>query len=418
VTARLTCVRLRRLTAGGCALLIFACQTADRPVTRPAAVDGAYPAALTPTEAYAGEVLAYLMKVVLGRAGDPRLRAIWAERGRGFPLELSRIKALMDDEEASKRALLVLDTNILGLSEVLYYYNRRLNQFKGRTAYDSVYPSAELLALRLLLLQALQNGQKLHLGALLQRQESLLRESSTPDSLDLAATGLTVEQWRLLGEVIWAEPFFLHYLQLPFIVASLNQLGIVAEDAYLHRALRAATYRPHRLPLRNGQAASPRVVIAVLPSLVTGFSDGPGGSKDGSPTGFTSSPAYRKTVSGLIARIRERVTLLAEESGFAAGDPSELADRVVFLNYDRRPFLITPQNADRVIADLAPRADLNLVILGKNVYRTLHFASPREVYPGTNRIYLDELDIRYDQIDEELGQIGRFILRRLEERKG
>jgi len=36
---------------------------------------------LTPAQEYAGEILSYLLQVVLGREGDPRNREEWATRG-------------------------------------------------------------------------------------------------------------------------------------------------------------------------------------------------------------------------------------------------------------------------------------------------------------------------------------------------
>jgi hypothetical protein len=40
--------------------------------------------------------------------------------------------------------------------------------------------------------------------------------------------------------------------------------------------------------------------------------------------------------------------------------------------------------------------------LGKNVYRAVLIDPDSDIYPHTNRIYLDVDDVRYQQIDHEV----------------
>ena len=76
---------------------------------------------MSPAEVYAAEVLSYMMKVVLGQAGDPQHRNNWASRGLNTDLDFETISQTLSDPNQNKNSLLVYDANILGLSEVLYY---------------------------------------------------------------------------------------------------------------------------------------------------------------------------------------------------------------------------------------------------------------------------------------------------------
>ncbi len=94
----------------------------------------------TPAEQYAGEVLAYMIQVTLGKAGNPKLREEWRSRGLNLPLDFSAISNLMQGPEKDPRRVMVLDNNILGLSQVLYHYDKSLNLFKERGGQESVFP--------------------------------------------------------------------------------------------------------------------------------------------------------------------------------------------------------------------------------------------------------------------------------------
>ena len=140
----------------GIGLLMTACMapTTDQ---RTKSLDG-YPGSgaqvqLSPAEQYAGEILSYMLPFVLGHEGRAKRRDDWQARALDEPLDFSQIAAKMEDPGNGKGDLLVLDSNLLGLSAVLYHYSRELNQFKGKYIYDSLYPSSELVALRVLLLQ-------------------------------------------------------------------------------------------------------------------------------------------------------------------------------------------------------------------------------------------------------------------------
>ena len=108
---------------------------------------------LTPAQQYAGEVLSYLMPLILGQSGNSNSKNDWATKGLDEKLDFKNISEKMTNSDKSKTGLLVFDPSILGLTEVLYYYDKKLNLNKGDSSNTSIYPSPELIAIRLLLLQ-------------------------------------------------------------------------------------------------------------------------------------------------------------------------------------------------------------------------------------------------------------------------
>ena len=126
---------------------------------------------LTSNEQIAGEIMAYLIEVVLGRAGALKNRQAWATRGLDLPLDFDLVSQRMYGPVPLRAELMVLDTNILGLSQVMYHYDRRLNLFKGTRDHDSLYPCSELMAIRLLLLKKLRRNEKVSLAALSRHTE-------------------------------------------------------------------------------------------------------------------------------------------------------------------------------------------------------------------------------------------------------
>jgi hypothetical protein len=80
---------------------------------------------------------------------------------------------------------------------------------------------------------------------------------------------------------------------------------------------------------------------------------------------------------------------------------------------DDRPLVIYPSNAEAVVRQVCPEADFVLILLGKNVYLSFAIDPEKDVYPSTNRMYLDIIDLKYAQIDQELDIIARFVLAKL-----
>ncbi len=354
---------------------------------------------LTDAEQIAGDTMAYLMEVVLGRAGNPAERSAWATRGLDLPLNFDLVSKRMYGPVPLRAELMVLDTNILGLSEVLYHYDRRLNLFKGKRGNDSLYPCAELMATRLFLVHKLFQGEKVGLAAMIRCKGLFTPGSRDPREAELAAMNLTDMEFSFLKAIFQSEPAFLRYMEHPFLVSTLRRIGVVEQDAFTLSADQSANYRRWACPASNPLQRSP-VTIAILPSLNPMFDASPG------PAGaVTPSRDYEIILDHLKKAILDRLVRKHLDSGQSA--PFEQLP--VFFT-PGRPMVIHPGNAGRVIEDVCPKADFTLILLGKNVYRAIHIDPENDIYPHEKRIYLDVDDIQYQQIDDDIETIVNAIM--------
>lgn len=351
---------------------------------------------LTAEAFYAGEVLACLLPVVLGRAGNPALGAKWRTCALGEPLDFSAVQAAMDHGEKSR--FMVLDTDILGLCRVLYHYDFRMNQFKGRRVVDSLYPSAELLALRLFMLSKLARNERINLDAVLAREILFTAANGAPDPTDLAAMQLNSAEFALIRDVIRSEPHFLALLRHPFLVTACHRLGLIEPGPMVRDSRSRARCRN---PVCRG-ASSDRVDLLLVPSLTAAY-----GWPDARDR-LIPSNAYLDTVAVLQSEI-----LAATRKRMAASPPRnrsiKIDDRIAFHAMFQRPLAICPENAEEILADLCPEFDFAVIVLGKDVYRALNLDAKRNVYPAVNRIYVDETDLRYGQAGEALDRVGEFV---------
>lgn len=349
---------------------------------------------LTQSEQIAGEIMAYLIEVVLGRAGAIVKRQAWSTRGLDLPLDFDLVSRRMFGPVPLRAELMVLDTNILGLSQVLYHYDRRLNLFKGTREHDSLYPCSELMAIRLLLLQKLSRKEKVSLSAL--SRNSALFEPGSRDAVgaELAAMQLSGLEFRFLKAIFQSEPVFMRYMRHPFIVSTLRKIGVAESDAFTLSADLASTYSELAFEPKGKKASHP-VTIAILPAM---------------------NPLFDVTLADPSIRPSEEYTELQEQIKTAIvrklspheGTPTA-NERLLFYTPDR-PVTIHPENADRVIGQLCPTVDFSVILLGKNVYRALYIDPDVDIYPYQKRIYLDVDDIRYQQIDSEIETIVTAIL--------
>ena len=168
-------------------------------------------------------------------------------------MDFRAVADAMADPNSRKSDYLVLDPNILGLSRVLYHYDKRLNQFGGAYLYDSIYPTAELVALRLFLLQKRNRGEKMNLTAILQRRDLFL-STTAPVAADITETGLNQEEIEFLQDVFRSGAFFFEYLQNPFLVKALHRLDVIQTDGKIQAALRRAHYRSCACHRRSGSS--------------------------------------------------------------------------------------------------------------------------------------------------------------------
>ncbi|MEJ2640698.1 MAG: hypothetical protein P8010_14085 [Desulfosarcinaceae bacterium] len=350
---------------------------------------------------YAGEVLAYMMRVVLGQAGDLKRRDEWRHRGLGQPLDLGWIEAVMDHPERSKKDLIVMDAGLIGLSEVLYDYNPRLNLFKGRYTFHSPYPSAELIALRLLLLGKLERGETLTLGAIVRNEAALVAEGGALPVVKLTEMGLNADEADLLSDVFRREPIFRWYYKSPPLVAAMDAMGLLTPERFVERLSQAHDYAVwHRVdaptaPPTNSE--NPVVRVAVLPSLIPGY-------RADRRNRLAPPEDVVDTFVKLKATLEKAV---AVKRGRTAA-PESLEIQL----YLGRPFVLHPQNAVHQLSRLCPDADLAVIVLGRNVYRAMDLSAAVPSAPLLHHWYLDILDLKYDQATAEIDAIAAAVVDR------
>jgi hypothetical protein len=145
----------------------------------------------------------------------------------------------------------------------------------------------------------------------------------------------------------------------------------------------------------------------------------------GFPLGFRANDEYSLAVDTLKRKLRTnlqaRMTEVLEREGEANLSQAEKDRRSVdmvsahlqFIDLDKRPLVIYPENADKMVQSLCPEADFNFIILGKNVYLSMFIDEERDVYPSVNRVYLDIMDVGQSQSDYEIDQAGGYLFERL-----
>jgi hypothetical protein len=363
--------------------LVFLCQCGSLPDIENIAVitprsAQLYPTSLPPAQQYAGEVLSYMIQVVTGMEGKPGQREQWRTRGVGSHLALKDIVKILSDPDRDNSRIMVYDLNVLGLSKVLYHYDVRLNQFKGEYSISGFYPSAELLALRLLLVDLINDGIKVDLPVFYRLLPDIMDENFDLSRFRDGAAGLSFQMLKLLRAVLSSEPHLEQYLRHPFLMGALNRAGVLQESLLVDRMVRQAGYQRldagRHLRKKKGEA-----VVAILPSIIGTYRfDSDEGSLNG--YGFSAEAEYTRVVEKL-----EQKILSALENG---------QNQVAFKNLHQRPLVVYPENADRVIRDVCPEADIVIVILGKNVEKSIHIDPEKDIYPAVNRYYFDIMDVK------------------------
>ena len=378
----------------------------------------------TPAQQYSGELLAYLLKVVLGRAGQPQSREDWRVRGIDEELDFDHIVKVMRDPQKNQLDFVVLDPDILDLSQVLYHYDEKLSLYKGEYGITGIYPAPEVLAIRLFLLKKIKSREKIDLDAFMRREASLLDENYQTSQEDLAATRLSAQEMTFLRDTFQNDPAFYRYLTCPFLLKEIAETGVLASGDLTEKIIQSANYTPFRckpMGLRENREA---VRIAFLPSMTKEFIFGknhPSLSEYGfKPTEFLED-IFIKLKKEILDTTREnlRRTLLKPPYPELT-EPQwrklwqELSQHdIVFHIENKRPLVIYPENATKVIREICPEADFTVILLGKNTYRAIYFDPVRDLYPSVNRLYMDIMDIKYNQVGEEIAIISQFICSRL-----
>jgi hypothetical protein len=382
---------------------------------------------LTPAQQHSGELLAYLLKVVLGRAGQPKSREDWRVRAIDEPLDFDHIVKVMTDPEKNQLDFVVLDPNILDLSQVLFHYDEKMSLYKGDYGVTSVYPAPEILAVRLFLLKKMNSGEKIDLDAFIRREGNLLNENYQTSPEDLVATHLSAREMKFLRDTFQNDSAFYRYLTCPFLLKGISDTGVLAAGDLTEKIIQSAHYTHLQCkPMGLGKNRE-TVKIAFLPSMTKEFIYGknhPSLSEHGfKATEFLES-IFIKLKEEIIDTTREHLKrkLLKPPHPKLTGPQWRklwhelLKHDIAFYVENERPLAIYPENASQIIRDVCPEADFTVILLGKNTYRAIYFDPNRDIYPSLNRLYMDIIDIEYNQVGEEIETISRFICSRLKNR--
>jgi hypothetical protein len=381
------------LSLAAVAILLGACFPIQRP-SPPGPTPPMSELVFTENEQIAGEIMAYLIQVVLGVAGAPDKRQAWSTRGLDLPLDFDMVSRRMYGPVPLRAELMVLDTNILGISRVLYHYDPRLNLFKGARDPQSLYPCAELMAIRLLLLQKRHRGETVSMAAMIRQSHRFASDSRDAIGAELTAMGLTAEEFRFLKDVFQSEPAFLRYMQHPFIVSTLRKIGVARPDAFTLAADLKASYA--QLSDRSPEGTKDQTVtVAIVPAMIP------------LPQNVASDGTDRR--SGDDAQVLKTVRTAIKTELNRRQDLSTSTFRLAFYTPER-PVTIYPGNADRVIGQLCPTADFTVILFGKNVYRAVFIDPATDIYPHKKWLYLDVDDVRYGQTDADIETVVRAIL--------
>ncbi len=384
---------------------------------------------LTPAQQYAGEILSYLLQVVLGQAGRPESREDWKIRGVDEKLDFKNIVEVMTNPERDQLDLMVLDPNILDLTRTLYYYDEKLSLYKGDFSIASIYPAPEFIAIRLLLLQKIHRTEKINLKALIDREALLLDPELKPSPGDLNAMNLKPAELKLIRDIIESEPRIYQYLKSPFLVKAFYDTGAIEGCKFVKQGIREAGYKRYQCSRFGGSDKLDALKILFLPSIMREFYYGDsnrGLSQHGfKPTEFFHEMT-KKLVKEILAatktRLRKEIIRLKEgKPEISVSQWDRLWNRIAeenisFYIEDERPLVIYPENAGKTIRDVCPEADFTVILLGKNIYKSIFFDKIRDVYPAVDRLYVDIMDIKHSETEDETEKISEFICSRLRDR--
>ena len=380
---------------------------------------------LSPAQQYAGEVLSYLMPLILGRNGPSGSREDWATAGLEEKLDFEQISDRMTHPDKSKTGLVVFDQNIIGLTEVLYYYDKNLNLHKDEDRHTSIYPSPELIAIRLLMLQKIHRNEKINLKAFIHREKVLTRPNIKPTQEDLAAINLTAEEMQLLRDVFESDPHLYAYLKSDFLIDAFRDIGVVETDPFVEQISREANYKKYSCRSFGGSWNGDSVKISFLPSMIKEFYYGD--SRHGLYSyGFKPTEHLSEMMNKLKEEILDKTGALIfkkvnkETANIGKKEWEAIWERIVkekitFYNEDERPLVIYPDNARQAIQDVCPEADFSVILMDKDIYLSVDIDRDKDIYPHTDWFYIDITDIEYSQTGDETDQISEFIYSKLKD---
>jgi hypothetical protein len=221
---------------------------------------------------------------------------------------------------------------------------------------------------------------------------------------------------KLVRDVLGKEPHLFCYFQSPFLVKALYALGAVEMDAFVRQKHGEATYKRYQCHWPDRPGKRP-VKVAILTSMVKEYDVGPK-IKEFSPN--EDMDLVVKTLKKeILERVREALPeAIRDRESASSGKFQDYGviqwrrmaeESVAFCTKLERPMVIYPDNAETVIGDVCPDADFTVILLGKNIYLSIDFDEETDDFPRVPWMYLDVMDIQYEQAREEIEAVGRFI---------
>jgi hypothetical protein len=398
------------IAAAMIALLLVGCQAVPR--TDPADMR-AGGRTMSATQAYAGDILGHMMAVVTGSAGPVAGRRKWRSRGLTVPLVFSEIQKSMADPDFDKSRVLVYDSEIIGLSRVLYHYDPLLNQFKGRKPFFSPFPSDELIALRLLLIGKIARDETIQLDEIDRRLPAIMSGGDI-SAQDCEAMGLSETEAQLLADAFRSEPSLMAYFHHPAVVQALGRMGVIDEPPTHGPDYPGAAFQT----LPTGALAA----ISVLPSFMTAFT--PAQTTGGDI--LVATDTYRRRAQSLKDAItassgkrmiqalmtRHPTLDVKNNSRWETRWATFVDSRVAFFIPEAHPLAITPFNAGAVIERVSPIADINVILVGKDAMRSMDLRPGRDSFPQTRQLYVDAADVKYGVIEETVDTVSEWLVER------
>jgi hypothetical protein len=241
----------------------------------------------------------------------------------------------------------------------------------------------------------------------------------------LIGTNLTGVEMKFLKDVIDSEPFFMDSLENPFIVETLYRLGAVVQDEFSRKMVRDADYSRYGVRQAAPKHDQKHIRVSFLPSITKSYLFHYRVNEQ-YPYGFEPDELYVRSIASIKNGITVVLHKLVRAQMFGADQPEDsekqmahnalvesfLAENVEFVSLDKRPLVIYPGNAEKVERDICPESDFNVIILGKDVYLSMHI-DEADIFPHVNRLFLDIMDIKHDRVAYEIGQISMFVFNKL-----
>jgi hypothetical protein len=395
----------------------------------PQRAEGTPVPALTPGQSHAAELLAYLLKVTLGMAGGRHYREDWRTRGLHEPLDYQNVVETMTSPNGNIHDVMVLDPNILDLSNVLYHYDKSLSLYEGEYGITSIYPASQYVAIRLLVLKKMHRKVAVNLSAILEREKLLCDPDLRPTQKDLRAMNLAANELTFLREIIQSKPRLLQYLKSPFLTKALWEAGVLKGDAFVEGQLSKANYSAYPCRRYVGSVRPNAFKVFFLPSMTDEFVHGQADDRDLSnsfrPTDFLRQ-MFGKLSGDIEAAAKQEMRSILLPGRDAQSEHANVRWDAIwnglkekylsFYEADERPFAVYPENASQAIADICPKADFTVIILGRNVHKSILIDPKTDTYPAVNRIYVDIMDIKRARTKEDVQTLGRIVGEAIAER--